>query len=183
MPLYIADYDPSWPSQAADAIAELAEAVPGLCRTAEHVGSTSVPGLAAKPIIDLMVSVTTLDDVTPERVAALTRLGYRFEDVGMPNRLFYFREHTAGARAGERSHHLHIVTADSWDTRNERLFRDHLRAHPEVAAEYEAVKRRLAAETDDGFLYTKAKTEIIQRGVDAERTRRGLPLVTVWEEA
>ncbi|WP_062207162.1 GrpB family protein [Streptomyces sp. NBRC 109706] len=142
------------------------------------MGSTSVPGLAAKPVIDLMTSVNTLDDVTDERVAVLERLGYRFEDVGMPNRLFYFREKAQG----ERSHHLHIVTADTWPTRNERLFRDHLRAHPEMAAEYEAVKRRLAAETDDGFTYTKSKTEVIQRGVDAERTARGLPLVTVWEE-
>ncbi|UED84465.1 GrpB family protein [Streptomyces profundus] len=178
MTIDIAEYDPSWPDQAASACVELVDALPGVFLEIEHVGSTSVPGLAAKPVIDLMASVATLDDVTAERVSALERLGYRFEDVGMPNRLFYFRE----KESGPRSHHLHIVTADSWPTRNERLFRDHLRAHPEKAAEYEATKRRVAAETDDGFTYTKRKTEIIQRGVDAERTARGLPLVTVWEE-
>lgn len=83
---------------------------------------------------------------------------------------------------GRRSHHLHIVTADTFDTRNERLFRDHLLAHPAVAAEYGELKKRLAARETDGLAYTKAKTDLIQRVVDSERTARGLPLVPVWEE-
>lgn len=174
----IAEYDPRWPGQAAQAMAELTDALPGLFRNAEHVGSTSVPGLTAKPVIDLMASVPSLEDVTSDRRAALERLGYRLQETGMPGRLFYRRP----SGVGELSNHLHIVTADTWDTRNERLFRDHLRAHPQVAAEYGEMKRRLAAEEEAGLAYTKRKTELIQRVVDQERTARGLPLVPVWEE-
>ncbi|WP_211228393.1 GrpB family protein [Glycomyces tenuis] len=178
MAIEVAEYDPSWPQRAAQAIAELVDALPGMFLDVEHVGSTSVPGLAAKPVIDLMASVARLGDVTADRSSALDRLGYRPQENGMTGRLFYYRD----AVDGQRSHHLHIVTADSWDTRNERLFRDHLRTHPETAAEYGELKQRIAAEEDDGLVYTKRKTELIQRVVDHERTSRGLPLVPVWEE-
>lgn len=178
MDIAITEYDPSWPEQGAAAGAELNDALPGLFRHVEHVGSTSVPGLVAKPVIDLMASVATLSDVTSGREAVLERLGYRLQETGMPERLFYYRE----SDPGRRTHHLHVVTADTWDTRNERLFRDHLRAHPQAAAEYGELKRRVAAEEDDGLAYTRRKTELIQRVVDRERAARGLPLVPVWEE-
>jgi GrpB-like predicted nucleotidyltransferase (UPF0157 family) len=178
MAIDVVEYDHSWRSQGIEARGELTDAVPGLFLEVEHVGSTSVPGLTAKPVIDLMASVTTLDDVTADREAVLERLGYRLQETGMPQRLFYYR----ATADGRRSHHLHIVTADTWDTRNERLFRDHLRSHPEVAAEYGELKRRAAAEEDDGLAYTKRKTELIQRAVDHERAARGLPIVPVWEE-
>jgi GrpB-like predicted nucleotidyltransferase (UPF0157 family) len=171
----IANYDPSWPARAAQASAELIDALPGLFADIEHVGSTSVPGLAAKPVIDLMASVQRLDEVTAERHAALASLGYRPFETGMPQRLFCYRE----TELALRTHHLHIVGADTWNTRNERLFRDHLRAHPQAAAEYSELKRNVAAL--DGSAYTTAKTELIQRIVDRERTARGLPLVPVWE--
>ncbi|SCK59195.1 GrpB family protein [Streptomyces sp. WMMB 322] len=178
MAVEIVDYDSAWRREGTEAGAELIDAAPGLFLDVEHVGSTSVPGLAAKPVIDLMASVTTLDDVTAGRRAALRRLGYRLQETGMPGRLFYFRSRADG----RRSHHLHIVTADTWDTRNERLFRDHLRSHPQVAQEYGELKRRAAADAEDGLAYTKRKTELIQRVVDQERAARGLPLVPVWEE-
>ena len=174
----IVEYDPSWPGRAVRACAELTGAVPGLFLDVEHVGSTAVPGLAAKPVIDLMASVDSLDDVTADRESALGRLGYRLQETGMPDRLFYYRSNAAG----RRSHHLHVVTAGTWDTRNERLFRDHLRSHPQAAAEYGELKRRAAAEAADPLVYTRAKTGLIQRAVDHERAARGLPLVPVWEE-
>jgi len=178
MPVDIAEYDPSWPGAGARARVELTGAMPGLFLDVEHVGSTAVPGLAAKPVIDLMASVASLDDVTSGREAVLARLGYRLQETGMPERLFYFRSDAGG----RRTHHLHVVAAGTWETRNERLFRDHLRAHPEVAAQYGELKRRAAAGADDGLAYTMCKTELIQRAVDAERAARGLPLVPVWEE-
>ncbi|WP_181765690.1 GrpB family protein [Streptomyces albidus (ex Kaewkla and Franco 2022)] len=178
MAVDVVEYDPSWGRHGAQAGAELTDALPGLFLDVEHMGSTSVPGLAAKPVIDLMASVATLDDVTADRVTALEQLGYRLQETGMPERFFYHRSDADG----RRSHHLHIVTADTWDTRNERLFRDHLRSHPQVAAEYGELKRRAASEEDDGLAYTKRKTELIQRVVDHERAARGLPLVPVWEE-
>ncbi|ONK10702.1 GrpB family protein [Streptomyces sp. MP131-18] len=176
--MVIADHDPAWAALAGRAGEELTAALPGLFRAIEHVGSTSVPGLAAKPIIDLMASVDTLEQVTPERAAVLARLGYVPEETGMTGRFFYYRADGAGRRA----FHLHVVTAASWPTRNERLLRDHLRAHPEAAAEYAAVKRRLAAERRSSLEYTKGKTEVIQRLIDREREARGLPRVDVWED-
>ena len=76
-----------------------------------------------------------------------------------------------------------MVPADTWDTRNERLLRDHLRAHPDDARRYAAeLKQRLAAEHADGTEYTKAKTELIQELTDRVRADRGLPSAPVWEE-
>ncbi|UCM87474.1 GrpB family protein [Streptomyces marincola] len=83
--------------------------------------------------------------------------------------------------AGSRTHHLHVVTADSWPSRNERLPRDRLRADPEAAREYGPLKRRLAAQETDGLASTKGRTALIQRLVD-ENAPRGLPAVSVREE-
>jgi GrpB-like predicted nucleotidyltransferase (UPF0157 family) len=89
----------------------------------EHIGSTSVPGLAAKPVIDMMASVRGLQDGRAAQ-AALAELGYELVATGMPDRLFYQRR----AGPGMATHHLHVVAEDSWATRNERLLRDYLRA-------------------------------------------------------
>ncbi|MBB5786837.1 GrpB family protein [Jiangella mangrovi] len=177
MAIEVRDYDPSWPGQAAAAARELRDALPGVFLDVEHIGSTSVPGLAAKPIIDLMASVPSLSAVA-DREDVLASLGYHPVETAMRERLFYPRDDAGG----RRTHHLHVVTADSWDTRNERLLRDHLRAHPEAAAAYGALKRDLAGTITDSDEYTRAKTDLVQELVDAARTTRGLPLVTVWEE-
>jgi GrpB-like predicted nucleotidyltransferase (UPF0157 family) len=75
-----------------------------------------------------------------------------------------------------------VVPLEGWDTRNERLLRDHLRAYPDDARRYAELKQRLAAEHTDGTEYTKAKTELIQELTDRARTDRGLSSVPVWEE-
>lgn len=173
----IVDYDPEWPARAEALRSELLAALPGTFTAIEHVGSTSVPGLAAKSIIDLMASVPSLDAVTAKE-SVLTRLGYRAEDNGMPARLFYWR----GPDGGQREVHLHVVTDDTFPTRNERLLRDLLRRDPAAVAEYADLKRRLAAQAGDGFAYTKGKTALVQRLIDRARTEAGLPLVDVWEE-
>ncbi|SDT66576.1 GrpB family protein [Jiangella sp. DSM 45060] len=176
MVIEVREYDPAWPALAEAAAGELRAALPGVLLELEHIGSTSVPGLAAKPIIDLMASVPALDAVTA-REDALLALGYRRLDTGMTGRLFYPRDDATG----RRTHHLHVVTADTWDTRNERLLRDHLRAHPDAAGRYGALKRDLATRTDDSDAYTRAKTALVQELVDAARAHRGLPSVSVWE--
>jgi GrpB-like predicted nucleotidyltransferase (UPF0157 family) len=171
----IRDYDPGWCDLAQCAVAELIEALPGRLTVVEHVGSTAVPGLAAKPVIDLMAATEALGAVTAAE-NALHLLGYRRIESGMPERLFYRRE-------GEPvAYHLHVVTARSWHTRNERLLRDHLRQHPADRDAYAQLKRSLAGAGQGGEAYTRAKTALIQRMVDAARTSRGLPLVEVWEE-
>jgi GrpB-like predicted nucleotidyltransferase (UPF0157 family) len=171
----IRDYDPAWRDLAQRAADELTEALPGRLTAVEHVGSTAVPGLAAKPVIDLMAATAALEAVSAAE-NALHELGYRTIETGMPERLFYRRE-------GEPvAYHLHVVTAASWDTRNERLLRDHLRQHPADRFAYAQLKHSLADAGHDGEAYTRAKTALIQRMVDAARTGRGLPLVDVWEE-
>lgn len=174
MTIEIRDHDPRWPGYARGAVAELTAAVPGLFTVVEHVGSTAVPGLAAKPVIDLMAATAALEPVIAVE-EGLRRLGYQRLETGMRERLFYRRD-------GEPAYHLHVVTADTWDTRNERLLRDHLVRHPEDRDAYGALKRELAAAGHDGAAYTRAKTDLIQRMVDAARDRRGLPRVDVWED-
>lgn len=155
---------------------ELNATLPGVFLAIEHVGSTAVPGLAAKPVIDLMASVETLEVMTPH-TETLAGLGYSLLEGVMPNRLFYPRDDSTG----RRTHHLHVVTVETWDTRNERLLRDYLLTHPDAAAKYGALKQDLAARLGTGDDYTKAKTALIQEMVDAARTERGLPLTPVWE--
>ncbi|MEV0130630.1 GrpB family protein [Dactylosporangium sp. NPDC050688] len=174
MTIEIRGHDPRWPGQAQAAVEELTTALPGLFPSVEHVGSTAIPGLAAKPVIDLMAATAALDAVVAAE-EVLRRLGYRRLETGMRERLFYRRD-------GDPAYHLHVVTADTWDIRNERLLRDHLLRHPEDRDAYGALKRDLAAARHDGEAYTRAKTGLIQRMVDAARTRQGLPLVDVWED-
>jgi GrpB-like predicted nucleotidyltransferase (UPF0157 family) len=169
----VVEYDEAWPVRAAAARTDLIAL--GVFDAVEHTGSTSVPGLAAKPVIDLMAAADL--DAVAGREDDLAGLGYRRLDTGMPDRLFYYRDEN-----GQRAYHLHVVPPGTWDTRNERLLRDHLRAHPDDARRYAKLKQRLAAEHTDGTEYTKAKTELIQELTDRARADRGLPSVPVWEE-
>ncbi|WP_234311921.1 GrpB family protein [Streptomyces griseus] len=173
---HIADYDPDWPRQAAAAMDALRAAVPGLFVEIEHIGSTAVPGLAAKPVIDLMAAVHDLTHARPHR-AALARLGFHPHDNGMTDRLLYVR-----AQDGVRSHILHVVTLESWPTRNQRIFRDHLRAHAADAARYSRLKRVIVAAGTPPGAYARAKTALVQELTDRARARLGLPSVPVWEK-
>ena len=91
----VVEYDEAWPVRAAAARADLISL--GVFDAVEHIGSTSVPGLAAKPVIDLMAAAASLDAVAAAQ-DALAGLGYRRFEVGMPGRLFYYRERTSSAR-------------------------------------------------------------------------------------
>jgi GrpB-like predicted nucleotidyltransferase (UPF0157 family) len=176
MPIEVLDYDPGWPATAAAAIAELRRVLPGLFTELEHIGSTSVPGLAAKPVIDLIAAALALDPVT-DREPALLALGYRRLATGMPGRLFYLRD-----QDGRRACHLHVVPARTWATRNELLLRDHLRRHPADARRHGDLKRQLAGRREEPVGYPRAKTELIQELTDRARADRGLPSVPVREE-
>jgi GrpB-like predicted nucleotidyltransferase (UPF0157 family) len=170
----VVDYDERWPVIAAAACVELHESLAGSLTEIEHVGSTSVLGLAAKPIIDLMAATPDLARVTG-REDVLRELGYLRVETEMRGRLFYRRD-----RDGQ-VFHLHVVPAGTWADRNERLLRDHLRGHPADAARYADLKRDLAARHDGADSYTKAKTDLIQQLTDRARADRGLPSVPVWE--
>jgi hypothetical protein len=176
VPIEIADYDPHWPVTAAAAAAELRRALPGLFTELEHVGSTSVPGLAAKPVIDLMAAVPALAAVT-DHEAALLALGYWRLDAGMPGRLFYPpRPGTACAP----------TTCTSCPPPPRR-------PATSCCAITCAATRPTPAATptssgswprggEDPAAYTRAKTGLIQELTDRARADRGLPSVPVWEE-
>jgi GrpB-like predicted nucleotidyltransferase (UPF0157 family) len=121
-----------------------------------------VPGLAAKPIIDMLIEVTSLEETKRQIVPGLLQEGYEYywrPTIGEepPFYAWFIKRDSSG----RRSHHIHMVERDSelW----ERLrFRDHLRAHPAEARRYEELKRTAATEhPDDRVAYTKAKTEYI----------------------
>ena len=156
----IVEYDPAWPQEFELAAARLRAAAPSLVVAVEHVGSTAVPGLAAKPIIDLMPAVAAgrLDDLD-RCVAPIVVLGYeyiaRYEDE-LPLRRFF------KLRTPNRQHNVHLVEQASEFWLRHLRFRDILRARPEVAAEYAALKLSLAPRYDDVNEYAGAKGAFIE---------------------
>ncbi|MFH2203390.1 MAG: GrpB family protein [Elusimicrobiota bacterium] len=152
----IVEYDPAWPGQFAAEQDAILAVLGDMISAVEHVGSTALPGVAAKPTIDLMVGVDRLD-VGKKVVAALADLGYSyFGEFSIPGRHF-FRKGTPP------THHVHWVeiTSDFWD--KQLLFRDYMRAHPADGRAYEEHKKKLAAKfRDDRDKYTLAKTEFIE---------------------
>jgi GrpB-like predicted nucleotidyltransferase (UPF0157 family) len=139
-PLVIVPYDVSWPQRAADEAVRLSEALGTNLIKVEHIGSTSVPGLAAKPIIDLMPLVGDLAQLERDR-ALFESLGYRWHgEYGIEGRRFC----TLSNAAGERLVNVHCFQADSPQIERHLAFRDYLRSHPGVALEYEKEKRRAA---------------------------------------
>ena len=154
----IVDYDPLWPIQFAEIAARVRQALgASLLVAIEHVGSTAVPGLAAKPIIDLDVVIPSAADL-PQAIARLATLGYVHEgDRGLAGREAFH------SPPGMARHHLYVCPADSGELRRHRLFRDHLRCHPEEARRYEALKRALATRCrGDHLAYSEGKTAFVQ---------------------
>jgi len=158
-----------WDYAAAAAIAQLREVLGGAAVDIQHVGSTSIRSIAAKPIIDIAVGMASADDVLPY-VDALAARGftYRKQDVAGQQLLVM--------GAGEmRTHHIHVVEhgGEAWE--NYLNFRDYLNRFPAKAAEYEACKRTLAAQfADDRGSYTAGKEELITRLLGEARAWRGI---------
>jgi GrpB-like predicted nucleotidyltransferase (UPF0157 family) len=125
----------------------------------QHIGSTAIAGIAAKPIIDMMALVSDLSHGRA-LVGPLAGRGYAFwADNPRSDRLFFVR---GLPPAPQRSHHLHI-TADPQEMERHTLFRDHLNANPAERAAYEALKRDLAARfSDDREAYSQAKTQWVR---------------------
>lgn len=164
----IVDYDPAWPEAFAGISRVVAAALGPLALRIEHVGSTSVPGLGAKPIIDLDVVIES-PRALPRVVEALRTLGYSHEgDGGIPGREAFGREGaTVPADGSGRTwptHHLYVCPSDGDELRRHLRFRDHLRGQPDSAARYEALKRDLAhRHPDDIDSYVAGKSEFVER--------------------
>ena len=160
----IVQYDPAWPKMFEEEAAFLRWKLPqNLVKRIEHFGSTAVPGLSAKPIIDILVEVTSLDETKKQIVPLLEAEGYEyfwrpaFGDDGPPYYAWFIKRNSKC----KRTHHIHMVEADSelWD----RLyFRDYLRQFPAEAKCYDELKRKLSEEyPNDRPNYTKEKSEFI----------------------
>jgi len=155
--------DPLWPEAFQKARDEILSILPQSPLLIEHIGSTAVPGLDAKPVIDIIVLIADMveaDAALPD----LERLGYEFRPgVSNPQRWFLRRQGADGVR----THHLHIHT-DAEDVRRHVLFRDLLRSDPVLRANYAALKHDLAARHSlDREAYAKGKDAFVDAAVAA----------------
>lgn len=157
-PIEIVAYNPSWPARFEAERDALEECVgPWVTGDIHHVGSTAVPGLDAKPIVDILVGVRGLEE-SRACVEPLARLDYLYAPY-LPDEMHWFCK----PEPGHRTHHLHLVPTGSQRFRDEIAFRDRLRADPGIASEYAALKRSLAERfRDDREAYTDAKGEFIR---------------------
>jgi GrpB-like predicted nucleotidyltransferase (UPF0157 family) len=156
-PVLVVPYDPVWPGQF-DAEKALLERAIGRLVTGgvHHVGSTAVPGLAAKPVIDILVGVK---DLSASRACfgALAELDYQYAPY-RANEMHWFCKPSPAYR----THHLHLVPTGSSRYREELAFRDLLLARPDLAMRYQALKQQLAVEyRNDREAYTEAKQTFI----------------------
>jgi GrpB-like predicted nucleotidyltransferase (UPF0157 family) len=156
--IIISDYNAEWPDlfikEKSLILSETGKSLLSL----DHIGSTSIPGLAAKPVIDMLGCIEKFS-LDPDCLAPLLRLGYEYKgEHGIPERLFFSKQTN-----GMRSHHLHVVQQGNpfWD--EHILFRDYLRANPEIAQNYENLKRDLAQKFhNDRLAYVNGKDEFIK---------------------
>ena len=162
MPIVVTDYDPDWPRRFEEIRALVWPVVADIALAMEHVGSTSVPGLAAKPVIDIDIVVPGPESV-PVAIERLATLGY--EHVGD---LTVTGREAFRAPAGAISQHMYVCPAGVLPLRNHLALREHLRSHPEAVSEYGALKKRLATETDDIDVYIEGKTGLITSFLAAE---------------
>jgi GrpB-like predicted nucleotidyltransferase (UPF0157 family)/GNAT superfamily N-acetyltransferase len=155
-PLRLEEADPLWAARFETLAGQLRGVLMGLPVEVEHVGSTSVPGLAAKPILDIDVVVPSAE-LLVEVVARLDQAGYRHKGMrGVAGREAF------DSPTGDPSHHLYAVVAGSKPHLDHVLFRDLLRHRSDLASRYEAVKRANAARLpNDLAAYTDAKTEVV----------------------
>jgi GrpB-like predicted nucleotidyltransferase (UPF0157 family) len=155
-PVVIVDYDPHWAKMFAEEEARIVEALRGLDAAVEHVGSTSVPGLAAKPIIDILIFVPD-PEAAEKAIAPITALGYDYRgELGIPGRLYFSGSHP-------HKYHLHMYPRGHPEIARLLLFRDYLRANSDAARDYAELKRALAEKfRDNREGYTEAKSDFIR---------------------
>lgn len=159
--IVISDHDPNWSTLFEQERARVQDALGARALTVEHVGSTSVAGLAAKPIIDLLVGVADLEEARSHCVEPIKALGYAYlpeYESWLPGELFFRK-----GPPGPWTHHLHMMEPSHprWD--DFVLFRDYLRTHPDVARAYATIKRELAASFKDDIAgYRNGKSGFVE---------------------
>jgi len=152
----VCDYDPRWPEQFEKLRTQIAGLLVELAASIEHIGSTAVPGLAAKPIIDIDVLLRSEADL-PAAIQRLASIGYsHLGDSGIAGREAF------QAPVGDIPHHLYVCLREDGEYRRHVALRDHLRTHPKDAHAYAALKIELSRKFgNDREAYTGAKTNFI----------------------
>lgn len=172
--LEVVDYWAEWPTYFAEEAVRLTALFGPLARRIEHVGSTSVPGLAAKSTVDMLVCVARIEP-RAAYAALLGRLGYLPFDSGENDVRVVFYKHAP------RRYNVHIMRDGSWAERRAILFRDALRTDPALSAAYADLKRELAGRRDDNLAYreqlptyTMNKTEFIEATIERAAAAAGM---------
>ena len=167
-PIFLADYDHAWPALFEEERARLEEAIGEWAVAIEHVGSTSIPGIAAKPVIDIAVGVLDIREGY-KTIFPLSKLGYRcMGEGGIPERLYFKKpwnsESLRSPGSVPRTHQIHMYETTNPEWERHLIFRDYLRGHPDVRDEYEALKRHLAVKhAEDIEAYANAKSDFVSR--------------------
>lgn len=160
-PITICDYDPTWPAQFEQERTRLQTALGSIVTTIEHVGSTAVPGLAAKPIIDVLVGVRSLSEARLRSVDALAVLGYTYMaayEAWLPGEMLFRK-----GPPGPWTHHAHLMEPSSPRWEELMSVRDYLRTHHDVATAYGELKRALALVFGDDIAgFRDAKRPFLQ---------------------
>lgn len=157
-PIWIVPYDATWPDLFQQLALPLRHALGTVALRIDHIGSTAVPQLAAKPVIDIQISVADFEPLDAYRTP-LEHLGYIYHAENPERTKRYFRE-----TPGQRRIHIHVRRAGSFSEQFALLFRDYLRTHSEVASQYAQLKIQLAQQyhrVDDRHAYTDAKDPFI----------------------
>jgi GrpB-like predicted nucleotidyltransferase (UPF0157 family) len=159
--IIIKEYDPRWQTFFEAERDELMEAIGHYVADIQHVGSTAVAGLAAKPVIDIMIGLRRLLDAQ-DCIMPVEAMEYEYVpefENEFPERR-YFRK----SKNGHRTHQIHLVEINSDFWKRTLFFRDHLRANPQTANDYAILKKELASKFEnDRDGYTNAKTDFIER--------------------
>lgn len=156
--IHLAPYNPEYPKLFEDEKAKIQLALNPIKSKMEHVGSTSIPDIKSKPVIDILMGVDDLKEITAADINKLAELGYQYMpafEKEFPHRMFFQKNNAEG----KRTHQIHLVRYPSCWWHRHVIFRDYLRKHPDQAKAYEELKIDLAEQFTDTTLYAKAKTE------------------------
>jgi GrpB-like predicted nucleotidyltransferase (UPF0157 family) len=175
--IIVSDYDPAWPEWFERVCGTVWPAVSDIALRIDHVGSTSVPGLAAKPIIDMDIVVASDEDVQPV-VERLASIGYRWRgDLGVEGRQAF----KPVEEEGLPRHHLYLVVEGSKAHLDHVLLRDLLREDPDARADYAVLKRtNVTAAAGDMDVYIAAKAALVAELLTRARVERGYPPAEYW---
>jgi GrpB-like predicted nucleotidyltransferase (UPF0157 family) len=169
--IVVSDYDPNWPMLFEQESTRIKKAFGSFALTIEHMGSTAVPGLASKPIIDLLVGAPSLKEAKQRCIGPIEKLGYIYLPEyasWMPDELFFRK-----GPPGPWTHHVHLMEPSNPRWEAFLVFRDYLRAHPEAAYAYANIKRTLAASSiDDIEAYRTGKNIFVQETTAKARAWR-----------